>query len=169
MLECVHETGERDDGRSVLVIVEDRDITALLQLLLDLKAARRGDILEVYAAEASGKECNCVHDCIRVLRADAERNRVDIAEGLEQGTFSFHDRHAGLRADIAEAEDSRTVCDNGNCVPAARQLKALLRVLLDLKARSRDARRVGEAQCLGAADVRADLDLNLTLQLLVHF
>ena len=40
-----------DDRRAVLVVVEDRDVHALAQLLLDLEAVGRLDVLEVDAAE----------------------------------------------------------------------------------------------------------------------
>jgi hypothetical protein len=40
-----------DDGGAVLVVVEDRDLHALAQLLLDVEALGRLDVLEVDAAE----------------------------------------------------------------------------------------------------------------------
>ena len=49
-LERVEQRGEDDDGGAVLVVVEDRD-AEVLQARLDLEAARRGDVLEVDAAE----------------------------------------------------------------------------------------------------------------------
>src|SRR3546814_3710077 len=42
----------RDDRGAVLVVVEDRDVHPLPKRLLDDEAGRRGDILEVDAAEA---------------------------------------------------------------------------------------------------------------------
>ena len=50
-LERVAQRGERDDGGAVLVVVEDRDVEAGLEPLLDLEAARRGDVFEVDATE----------------------------------------------------------------------------------------------------------------------
>ena len=47
----VEQPGEHDDRGAVLVVVEDRDVEPLLELLLDVEAARRGDVLEVDAAE----------------------------------------------------------------------------------------------------------------------
>ena len=47
----VLEGGEHDHGGAVLVVVEDRDVEQLLEALLDLEAGRRGDVLEVDAAE----------------------------------------------------------------------------------------------------------------------
>ena len=51
----VDQRGEHDDRGAVLVVVEDRDVERLLEALLDLEAARRGDVLEVDAAEGRGR------------------------------------------------------------------------------------------------------------------
>jgi hypothetical protein len=47
----VGQRGQHDDRGAVLVVVEDRDVEQLAQPALDLEAARRGDVLEVDAAE----------------------------------------------------------------------------------------------------------------------
>src|SRR3546814_9538342 len=47
----VLQRGERHHGGAVLVVVEDGDVEELLQPVLDLEAGRRGDVLEVDAAE----------------------------------------------------------------------------------------------------------------------
>ena len=49
-----------DDGGAVLIVVENGDIAAFLQLLLDLKAAGRGNILQIDAAEASRRASDTV-------------------------------------------------------------------------------------------------------------
>ena len=50
-LERVQERGGGDDGRPVLVVVEDGDAHALLELLLDVEALGGLDVLEVDPAE----------------------------------------------------------------------------------------------------------------------
>ena len=55
MLQRVVERGEGDDGGAVLVVVEHRDVEDLVEALLDLERAGRGDVLEVDAAEASAR------------------------------------------------------------------------------------------------------------------
>ena len=50
-LQRVQQRRQHDDRRAVLVVVEDRDVERLAQAPLDLEAARRGDVLEVDAAE----------------------------------------------------------------------------------------------------------------------
>ncbi len=51
--QAVEHGGADDDGGAVLVVVEDRNVHALAQLLLDVEALGRLDVLEVDAAEAS--------------------------------------------------------------------------------------------------------------------
>ena len=47
----VDHSGQHDDRGAMLVVMEDRDVGLLPQPLLDVEAARRGDVLEVDAAE----------------------------------------------------------------------------------------------------------------------
>ena len=50
-LEGVDQRGPRDDGRAVLVVVEDRNLHRALQLFLDEEALGRLDVLEIDPAE----------------------------------------------------------------------------------------------------------------------
>ena len=54
-LRGVAQRGQRDDGRAVLVVVEDRDVQPLLELALDLEAAGRRDVLQVHPAEGRAR------------------------------------------------------------------------------------------------------------------
>ena len=147
----------------MLVVVEDGDVAAFLELAFDLKASGRGNILKVDAAERAGDERDGIDEFVHIMRLDAEREGIHIAEGLEEHALTLHDRHTGLRADIAEAEDGRAVGNDGAEIPAAGQLVAFLKILLDLQARLGDARRVGERQIVLRLDrhTRRDLDFSL--------
>ena len=76
--------------------------------------------------------CDGIDEFVYILRLDAQGEGVHTAEGLEEHAFALHDRHTGLRADIAQAQDGRAVGDDGAEVPAAGQLVAFLKILLDL-------------------------------------
>ena len=99
----VDKRGAGHDGGSVLVVVEDGDVADLLEATLDLKAARRGDVLEVDAAKAAGQELHRADDLVHVVRADAQREGVHVGKGLEQGALALHDGHAGFRANVSKA------------------------------------------------------------------
>ena len=151
----------------MLVVVEDRDVALFLQLLLDFKAAGRGDVLQVHAAEGAGEQVDRVDDLVHVLALDAEGEGVHVAEGLEQHALALHDGHAGLGADVAQAQHRGAVGDHRAQVPAAGQLIALVDVLLNLQAGLGHAGGVGQGKVLLAADGRAGDDFDLALPFIV--
>ena len=152
----------------MLVIVEYRDITALLQALLNLEASRCRDVLQVDPAEASSEKAYCLNDIIDILAPHTERDCIHTAKLLEQHTFSFHDRHSCFRPDIAESQHCRSICNNCHRIPASRQLKALADVLLDLQARLSYSRCVGKAQRLFCIHRRTAGDFDFPLQFIMH-
>jgi hypothetical protein len=136
----VEQRGEHDDRRAVLVVMKDRDVELRAQPPFDLKAARRGDVLEVDASEGRGHRCDEGDDLIDVLGVDAQREGVDAAELLEQHRLALHHRHRRGRADVAEAEHGGAVGDDGHRVALDGQRPGLDRVPMD---RHRDPRDAG--------------------------
>ena len=153
----------------MLVVVEHRNIAALFELLFNLKASGRGDILQIHAAERACQQRNGIDDVIDILAAHAKRNGVHTAEGLEEHALTLHDRHAGLRADIAEAEDCCAVGYNSHRVPAAGQIVALVDVLLDFQAGLGNAGRVGQRQRFLVVDRCARRHFEFAFPLIVFF
>jgi hypothetical protein len=100
----------------VLVVVEDGDVEALLEAVLDLEAARRRDVLEVDAAEAGGHPDDGLDDLVGVGGVQADRDAVDAAELLEQHGLALHHRHRGRGPDVAEAQHGGAVGDDGDGV-----------------------------------------------------
>ena len=83
-LQRIHQTRESNDGGAVLIVVEDRDVALGLKLLFNFEAARSRDVLEVDAAAAAGNHVNGVYDLVDILGLDADRERIDVTERLEQ-------------------------------------------------------------------------------------
>ena len=81
----------------MLVVVEDGDVQDLPQPALDLEAARRGDVLEVDAAEDRGESDDRADDLVDVLCREADRKGVDAAELLEEHGLALHDGQSRLR------------------------------------------------------------------------
>ncbi len=165
----VQHGGKRYNGRAVLVVVENRDVAAFLQALFNFKAAGSGDVFQVDAAEAAGNQTDGVHNIVYVLGTDAERDGVDVAECLKQSAFAFHNRHAGFRADVAEAEHRGAVGDDGNEVAAAGQVVALIDVLLNLKAGLSDAGRIGKRKIVAGFQRSAADHFDLAFPFIVLF
>ena len=106
-LQRVEQRRQHDDRGAVLVVVEDRDVERLLQPPLDLEAARRGDVLEVDAAERGRDALDDADDLVDVVGVQAQREGVDAGELLEQHRLALHHRHRGLGADVAQARAPR--------------------------------------------------------------
>ena len=83
---------------------------------------------------------------VDVVRLDAQRERVHVAERLEEHALAFHDRHAGLGADVAKTQYRASVGDDGAEIVTAGQLITLVDVLLDLQARLCNAGRICQTQ-----------------------
>ena len=152
-----------DYGGAVLVVMEHGDVAQLLQLPLNFEAAGRGDILQVDAAEAAGDQVDRAYDLVHVLTADAQRECVHVAEGFEQRAFSLHDRHAGLRADVAETQHRGTVRDDGHQVVPAGQGEGFVIVFLDFQTGLGDARRIRQGQIVLGLYGNAGYDLDFPL------
>ena len=152
----------------MLVVVEHRDVELVDQTALDLEAARRGDVLEVDAAEAGGEALDGLDDLVNVLRVKAQRDGVHAAEGLEQRALALHDGHGRGRADVAQAEHGRAVGDDGHGVGFHGVLVRIGRVLGDLAARLGDAGGIGQRQVLARFDSHLRDGFQLALPLLMQ-
>ena len=149
----------------MLVIVEDGDVTHLLQAALNLKAPGSGNVLQVDAAEGTGDIVHGLDKLVHVLGLDTKRESIHIGKALEEHALALHDRHTGLRTDVAQAQHGRAVGDDGHQVVAAGQLVALIRVLLDGQAGLGHAGGVGQGQLLLVAGGHSGHYLDLTLPL----
>ena len=116
--QAVEQRRGRDDGGAVLVVVEDRDVQPLAQLLLDVEALRRLDVLEVDAAQRGLQRGDDVDQLVRVALGQFDVEHVDAGELLEQATLAFHHRLAGQRADVAQAQHRGAVGDHAHQVAA---------------------------------------------------
>ena len=96
----------------MLVVVEHGNVQRLSQPALDLEAARRGDVLEVDAAEAGRQRDDRADDLVDILRRQADRKGVDASELLEQHRLPLHDRERRLGPDVAEPEHGGPIGDD---------------------------------------------------------
>jgi hypothetical protein len=151
----------RDDGGAVLVVVEDRDVHALAQLLLDVEALGRLDVLEVDAAQRGLQRGDDVDQLVGVALGQLDVEHVDAGELLEQAALAFHHRLAGQRADVAQAQHRGAVGDDAHQVGARGVLGGQRRVLLDRQAGVGHAGRIGQRQValVGQRLGRRDRDL----------
>ena len=157
----VTERGEHHDRGAVLIVMEDRDVKTLAQLALDDETRRRGDVLEVDAAEHRRDMLHGAHDLVGVLRVETERERGDARELGEDERFSLHHGKRAPRTDVPEPEHGGAVAHHGDGVLTDGQLPRLLLVLRERAADPRDPGRVHEREVVARAHRHASLRLDL--------
>jgi hypothetical protein len=83
---------------------------------------------------------------VSFARSSAERNCVGAAEQLEQKGLTFNDRHAGLRANIAEPEYARTIRYDSGRIATIDAGKRRISISYDRAAWFRHDRRVSDGK-----------------------
>ena len=130
----------------MLVVMEHGNVEGFLQLVFDVKALRRLDVLKVDAAIGGGDQLADLHDVFDFLARDADGDRIHTCKALEQDGLSFHDRKTCPRADVAKTQDRGAVGDDGDHVALRCVVIDGIGILFDCKARCGNARRIGAAQ-----------------------
>ena len=132
----------------MLVIMENRNVAFLLQLSFDLKATGCRNILQVHSCKTSGNHVNCIHDLIHILALDAQWKRIYVSKSLKEHTFSFHNRHSSLRANISQSQNRRSVCNYQTEIVAAGQFITLVYIFLNFQTWLRHSRCISQGQIL---------------------
>jgi hypothetical protein len=145
-LEGVEKGGPTDDGGPVLVVVEDGDVETVSQGLLDDEALGRLDVLEIDAAHRRGQHLAEPDDIVGFRRVDLQVEDIDVCEALEQDPLALHDRLAGERSDVAQAEHGRPIGHHADEIPAIREPKRSVCIFGNDETRLGDSRGVGEAE-----------------------
>ncbi len=105
----VHDRRHDDDGRTVLVVVEDRDIEAPLQLALDPEAGRGGNVFEVDPTKPGGYGHHGFDQRLWSSRVEANGIGVHTSEVLEDERLALHDGQGGQGPQTSEAEHRAAV------------------------------------------------------------
>ena len=145
----IFQSGSRNDSRTMLVVVHHGDVESTLQALLDIEALRRLDILKVDTAEGRRNLLYRFTEFLRVLLSHLDIEHIDATIDFKQEALTLHDGFAAHGANITQSKNSRSVRDYSHEVSFVSISIGSLRVLLDLKTRIGNTRRVGERQvCL---------------------
>src|SRR5215212_2233406 len=141
-MQRIDQSGRRDDGGAVLIVVKHRDIEQLAQPLLDDEALRRLDVFQIDAAPALAEIPDAVDELVRIFGVHAEIDGIDVGEALEQHRLAFHHRLGGECAVVAEPEDRGTVGDHGDEIALGGIVVRLALVGGDRQHRHRDSGRI---------------------------
>lgn len=126
--------------------MEDGDGHQFFQLLLNIEAVWRFNVLQVDATVRRGQVPDTVNELIGVGRVDAYVDRLYTGELIEQDSLALHHWLRGERTQIAKAKHSCAVGDHSHHVALVRVLVGILGVFADLGAGNSDAWRVCERQ-----------------------
>ena len=140
-------------------------MSSVSQPALDLEAARRGDVLEVDAAEARGERDDRADDLVDILGREADRKGVDAAELLEQDRLALHNRESRLGPDVTQAKHGGSIGDDGDRVLLDRKRPDLRGIRGDGARDAGDARRICHRQVVTSLERRARRDLELPAQM----
>ena len=159
----IDQTGAGNDGRAVLVVMEDGNVHFLFQCFFNVETLGSLDVFEVDAAEGGFHCLDHFDQLVGVGNIQVQVENVYVSETLEENSLAFHDRLAGGSADVAEAENGCSVGNNSHEVAAGRVVEGLFFVSFDFLARQGNAGCVSERKMFlgGAGFDRYDLDLSL--------
>ncbi|ALY31086.1 hypothetical protein AWH03_03525 [Brucella suis 019] len=145
-VQCVDKARSRDDGRAMLVVVEDGNVHQFAQAALDDEAIRRLDVFKVDAAEGGAEIADRIDESVDIGRIDFKINGIDVGKTLEQHSLAFHHRLGGKRAQIAEAEDRGAIGNDGDEIALGRIVIGAGGIFGYGLHRHGHARRIGERQ-----------------------
>ena len=145
-LKSVLQTGSRNDGCAVLVVVHDGDVEVLLQALLDVETLGSLDVLKVDAAERGRNLLHSLAELLGVFLGHLDVEHVDAAVDLEQQTLAFHYWLAAHCADVAQSQHGCAVRDDSYQVAFVCVLVNRVGIFLNLQTRIGHARRIGQAE-----------------------
>ncbi|MNW55563.1 hypothetical protein D3C74_332370 [compost metagenome] len=130
-LQGVQQPGKHHDGRSVLVVMEYRNVQLIPESLFNLKTPRRGNIFEINASECRGERFYNSNNLFRTFRVEADGHSIHIGELFEQRRFAFHHRHGRSWADISQTQYSSSIRYHSHCVFLCCQFIGLRLILCD--------------------------------------
>ena len=140
----VDHAGGRDDRRSMLIVMKNRNIHQFAQALFDDETFRRLDVFEIDAAEGRSEVAHGVDEFFRVFGPDFEIDGIDIRETLEQDALALHDRLGRQGPEIAQAENGGAIGDDRDQIALDGVVIGFGGIVGDRMDRHGDAGRIGQ-------------------------
>ncbi len=108
----IQQRGRGDNGRAVLIVMENGDFHGAPQLFFDQETLRRLDVFEIDAAEGRLKHLTGTDYLAGIMGGEFDIENVNIRKALEQNAFSFHHGFSGERPYVAQTEHGGAVSDH---------------------------------------------------------
>ena len=132
-LQCVLQSGSRDDGRTVLVVMHHGDVECALQAVFDVEALRSLDVLKVDTTESGGNLLHGLAELLGILFGHLNIEYIDATVDLEEQSLTFHHGFSAHSTDVAKTEYGGTVRDNGHEVTLVGVLEGSVGILLNFE------------------------------------
>jgi hypothetical protein len=133
-LQAVQHGRGRNDGRAMLVVVEDRNVHALAQFLLNVEALGRFDVFEVDAAKGGLHRRDDVNQFVGIVFVEFNVKHIDARKLFEQTALALHHRLARQGANIAQTQHGGAIGDHAHQVATAGVFVRGLRVFFNFQA-----------------------------------
>ena len=141
--ESILQSGCRNDGSAVLVVVHDGDVEGALQAILDIETLRSLDVLEVDTSEGRSDALYCLTEFLRVFFCHLDIEDVNTTIDFEEQTLTLHDGFAAHGTDITKSEYGSTVGDDSYQIALVRVFVCIVGIFLYFQTGVGDTGRVG--------------------------
>ena len=142
----IDQSRRTNDGGSVLIVVEHRNVHLFLQRLFDDETFWRFDILKIDAPKAGAHQLDRSDDRVRIFGIQFDIDSVNIGEPLEQRAFAFHHRFGCERTKVSHPQNGRSVGNDGNHVALGGIIVCSTGVVSDGLYGNGNARRIRKAK-----------------------
>ncbi len=167
-LEAVHQGRYYNDGSAMLIIMEYRNVHGFLQAVLNVKALRSLDILQIDAAKAWLQHLYSVANIVYAAGVEAQRHCIYTGKVLEEHSLALHNRQASTSTDIAQTKYSSTVGNNGYHVGLGCIVINLIVVFLDFQTWGSNTRCISQGQILVVSQIHLTDNFQLSLVFLMQ-
>ena len=96
--------------------MENRNITSLLQLILDIEALRALDVFQVYSSECRRDGPYYFYELIWISFINLNVEDIYIRKALEKDSLPFHCRLTGQGSPVSQSKDCCSVGDDSHQV-----------------------------------------------------
>ena len=160
-MQPIEDCSTDDDGGTVLIVMENRNLHPFAQFFLDVEALRRLDVFKIDTAESRLQRGDDFDQHVRIALLDFDVEHVNIGELLEQHALAFHHRLGCQRADRAKAKHGGAIGDDADQIGARSQRADFSRIGDDFLTGCSDARRIRHRQIVLVGQLLGRLNRNL--------
>ena len=130
----------------MLIVVHHRDVTFFFQTTLDLETFRSLYVLQIDASKCRSKGFYNLNKLVGIILGHFKVEAIQSGKNLKQKCLALHHGFTGQRANVAKAEDCRSVRDNGDEIAFVGVFIDILRIFFYLLTGIGHTRRIGQSK-----------------------